>query len=85
MKNYIDRELQVERGSSKYGSKLMNDSMGGGIADDKKPQDFDSIELERGILVEREHTDSIEIATEIAMDHLTEDKDYYEKLSKMEK
>ena len=34
--------------------------------------------------VESEHTDDRHMAIEIAMDHLTEDKDYYDKLEKME-
>ena len=41
-------------------------------------------ELQKGIRVESEHTDDHEIAKEIAMDHLTEDAEYYEKLAKME-
>jgi hypothetical protein len=57
----------------------------GGLADDKKPSDFDSDQLAKGINVELEHTDSKEIAKEIAMDHLTEDPKYYEMLDKCEK
>lgn len=40
--------------------------------------------LERGLKVEREHSSDKNKATEIAMDHLSEDPDYYEKLEKME-
>jgi len=58
--------------------------MSGGLADDKKPSDFDQKQLEDGIKVEYEHTNDREVAREIAMDHLTEDKDYYKKLKKME-
>jgi len=36
-----------------------------------------------GIKVELEHTDDIYIAREIAMDHLAEDPDYYNKLKKI--
>ena len=32
-----------------------------------------------------EHTDDPDLAREIAMDHLTEDPDYYTKLEKVEK
>ena len=42
-------------------------------------------EIEMGIKVELEHTDSKRIAKEIAMDHLTEIPDYYTRLKKMEK
>lgn len=41
--------------------------------------------LEMGIKVEMEHTDKEQIAREIAMDHLMEMYDYYEKLKEIEK
>jgi len=41
--------------------------------------------LMKGIKVEMEHTNDVRIATEIAMDHLWEDINYYEKLAKIEK
>jgi hypothetical protein len=41
-------------------------------------------QLDKGIKVELEHTTSEEVATEIAMDHLWEDPQYYIKLSKIE-
>ena len=40
--------------------------------------------LAKGVKIEFEHTDDIDIATEIAMDHLGERLDYYSKLSKIE-
>jgi hypothetical protein len=81
----INRDLEIIRGMKRYGSKVMNDVIGGGLADDKSAKDFDKVELEKGVLVEMEHTTDRKIAKEIAMDHLTEDKDYYKKLAKMEK
>lgn len=57
----------------------------GGLADKKKPDDFDQDQLNKGIKVELEHTNDINIATEIAMDHLTEDPMYYKKLERVEK
>lgn len=42
-------------------------------------------QLQKGIKVEMEHTDDEDKAREIAMDHLYESPDYYEKLAKMEK
>lgn len=42
-------------------------------------------QLEMGLKVEMEHTDNMDIAKKIAMDHLAEDPHYYSKLSKMEK
>lgn len=40
--------------------------------------------LNKGIEVELEHTDDKDIAEEIAIDHLWEDPDYYEKLKDVE-
>lgn len=57
----------------------------GGLADGKKPAQFDRRALSRGRKVEREHTKDDSLATEIAMDHLTEDPAYYEKLKLIEK
>jgi len=42
-------------------------------------------QLQKGIKAEMEHTKDKEKATEIAMDHLTEFPDYYDRLGKMEK
>lgn len=57
------------------------DKLPGGKADKKTPKDFDKDALLKGIRVEFEHTDDIMTAIEIVMDHLTEDPDYYEKLT----
>ena len=48
-----------------------------------RPQDFDPVQLARGTRVEMEHTRSKWIARRIAMDHLSEDPAYYEKLAMM--
>jgi hypothetical protein len=45
---------------------------------------FDAEQLNMGIEIEREHTDDLELAKEIAKDHLAEFPDYYTKLKKME-
>lgn len=68
--------------------------MKGGLAEGKSFQDIadhHNISLEqlqsefnKGIVVEKEHTSDFEIATQIAKDHLWEDKDYYTKLEKVE-
>lgn len=61
------------------------DRLPGGKADDKDPSDFDPDELDQGTEHEGEHTDDEELAREIAMDHLAEDPDYYDKLEELEK
>lgn len=61
------------------------DIIPGGLADKKSPSDFDKDSLEEGVKVELEHTSDRNIAVEIAMDHLTEDPDYYKKLKTIEK
>ena len=50
------------------------------MADDE----FDSYQLEIGTKVEMEHTDDVDIAKEIAKDHLSEIPDYYTRLTDME-
>ena len=47
--------------------------------------DFIKNQLSKGINIETEHTNDKSKATEIAMDHLTEFPDYYNRLEKMEK
>lgn len=64
--------------------KEYKDKLPGGLADDKEPRDFDKATLARGIKVELEHTSDRALAKEIAMDHLTEDPRYYEKLATVE-
>ena len=46
---------------------------------------MDSGQLEKGVKVEMEHTSDTNIAREIALDHLTEDPLYYDKLETIEK
>ena len=75
---------------------VYEDFIQGGLAAGKTPADIaakwdvsvDLINkvLDKGARVELEHTDSIDVAREIAMDHLMElGPDYYEGLEKMEK
>ena len=73
----------------------MVDKIKGGLADNKSLDDIAekhgvtldviATQLEEGIKVEMEHTDSKEQAEEIAKDHLFEDAEYYSKLAKVEK
>jgi hypothetical protein len=66
-------------------AKKLKDKIPGGLADEKTPEDFDQKALSKGVKTEMEHTSDHNIAEEIAMDHLMEDPDYYEKLEEMEK
>jgi hypothetical protein len=85
--------------ASKIASKVAQrwqDEIHGGLADEKTPQDFDAQALIKGLIVELEHVnkeahellrgnpDSVHKAMEIAMDHLTEDPEYYDKLAIVE-
>ena len=73
----------------------MKNTIKGGKADkmtvkdiaDKFKVSVDKIEaqIKKGVKIELEHTDDKERATEIAMDHITEFPDYYDRLIKMEK
>jgi hypothetical protein len=42
-------------------------------------------QIKKGVEIEKEHTNDKEKATEIAMDHVTEFPDYYDRIEKMEK
>lgn len=57
------------------------DEIPGGVGDNANPTDFDPAELEAGIQEELEHTNDLNIAREIAMDHLTENPNYYSKMA----
>jgi len=57
----------------------------GGLGDYRDPVAFDPIELFVGTVHELEHTSDPAIAREIAIDHLSEDANYYQKLQKLER
>jgi len=73
----------------------MKNTIKGGKSDNMSLQDIadkfnvslDKIQaqLKKGVKIESEHTDDKEKAKEIAMDHITEFPDYYDRLNKMEK
>jgi len=42
-------------------------------------------QVDKGIKVEKEHTSSVGLAREIALDHIKEFPDYYDRLEKVEK
>jgi len=67
------------------GGKVAEEKIPGGLSKGKKPTDFDQGQLAKGVKVEMEHTTDPDLAQEIAMDHLTEDPKYYQKLEKVEK
>ena len=60
------------------------DLISGGRAQGMSPDQFDPHQLEIGAQHELEHTTDIEVAREIAMDHLIEDPAYYTKLAELE-
>ena len=48
----------------------------------KELQKFDYKEVMKGISIEKEHTKDERVAARIALDHLSEDPEYYTKLKK---
>lgn len=72
---------QVQRVAS---SNIKEEKIPGGRSNsevrEKATELFDPMEISVGIKVEMEHTDSIEAAREIALDHLVENRDYYTRL-----
>jgi hypothetical protein len=77
------------------GGFVNEDEIEGGLADNKTVEDIAKKhrvdvnvikkQLDMGVKVEREHTNNKERAIEIALDHLVEFPDYYDRLRKMEK
>ena len=59
-----------------------NIELSGGVGDTTPTEKVDPNQLSIGIQIEMEHTNDLDIAQEIAMDHLTEDPEYYDKLVK---
>lgn len=72
---------QVQRVAS---SNIKEEKIPGGRSNsevrEKATELFDPMEISVGIKVEMEHTNSIEAAREIALDHLVENNDYYTRL-----
>jgi 2'-5' RNA ligase len=64
----------------KFDNNKINNILKGGKGDFAFVDDFTIDEITKGIKVEQEHTDNIAEALEIVLDHLTENKDYYNKL-----
>jgi len=56
----------------------------GGVGDYAVPENVDPTELAIGVQTEMEHTNDVKIAKEIALDHLSEDPYYYDKLKFIE-
>lgn len=62
----------------------VEDILPGGLADNLTDDTFIAEQVAKGIEVELEHTDSIEVAKDIAKDHLVENPKYYNHLEEME-
>ena len=75
---------RYQAGVAKVASGDWKDELPGGKGDRAKPSDFPKKSLKAGEKVEREHTTNKHIQEEIALDHLTEDRNYYKKLKKVE-
>lgn len=63
-----------------FDNREWRDRLHGGKADDKTPEDFDIDDVRIGTAVEGEHSNNPDIATEIALDHLEENPEYYDQL-----
>lgn len=74
-----DEVEQIAQEKEKVG-----DEIEGGKAAGKSPLEYNPEQILKGIKIELEHTDDPMKAVEIAMDHLEEISDYYDRLEKME-
>lgn len=77
-------EVLLDSGWVKITAALVQGELDGGLADGVPSTKFDRTELNKGIKVEKEHTNNPELAEEIAKDHLIEHKWYYTFLKLME-
>lgn len=75
---------KVDNGWQAEDEQDANDLLPGGLAAGDSDDQFNPEQLAKGIKVELEHTDDINIAKEIAKDHLKEMDDYYDKLETIE-
>lgn len=93
-KGSVDKYLAALHANANESIQEIN-TIKGGKSDNMSLQDiadkFDvsidkiQAQLKKGVKIESEHTDDKEKAKEIAMDHITEFPDYYDRLGKMEK
>lgn len=68
-------------GYKQFESKIYQDMLVGGRGDKLKPEDVNQEELKVGVEVEREHVGGDAVrAAEIAIDHLSENPNYYSDL-----
>ena len=63
---------------------VVPDIIPGGLADNIPDSEFIPEQVAKGVEVELEHTDNLDIAKEISKDHLIENDTYYDKLEIME-
>ena len=80
--NNMDTWTDTKHNDVDIGYNEFYEELTGGVGDATAPHDVDPIELALGQTVEMEHTTDPNIATEIALDHLSEDPKYYTKLKK---
>ena len=78
---FLCRDYQQQPYGSQRAQMGYQEMIPGGHASGMLPSDFDRAQLAIGTRVEMEHTRDVRLAREIAMDHLSEDPDYYQKLS----
>ena len=82
MQRKEEKKLREAMAGNKYVEKVAKQL---GKHNEKPDSAFPKKELAMGRKVEREHTDDYQTAENIAKDHLSEMRDYYSKLNKMEK
>jgi hypothetical protein len=80
------QKKRVEKTILKFEDRLKNifkpsgESLIGGVGDGRDIEEFDPVQVVKGIKVEMEHSNNVREVLEIVVDHLTEDPLYYDKL-----
>ena len=80
MDTHTDNDVDIDY--NEFYEHLKSTKLSGGVGDATASSNVDPIELSMGQTIEMEHTSDPNIATEIALDHLSEDPKYYTKLRK---
>jgi hypothetical protein len=81
----MDKLKIINKVMDKLAKKKVKDKLPGGEGDGRPDSDFDAKQLAKGISIEMEHTDDMDLAKEISKDHLVENSNYYVLLEEMEK
>jgi hypothetical protein len=89
----VVKKVETKKLTSEFESKLKKlfesnpfggEKLKGGLGDNRDVEEFNPVQVVKGIKVEMEHTNDVKSVLEIVVDHLTEDPLYYDHLEKID-